>query len=88
MTLEATASEATLRVRDQGIGIATGDLPRLFTPYVRADTATANQIGGVGMGLYITAQLVRLHEGTIAVSSEVGVGSEFVVRLPLTGSKV
>ena len=88
VTLEATASEATLRVRDQGIGIATGDLPRLFTPYVRADTATANQIGGVGMGLYITAQLVRLHEGTISVSSEVAAGSEFVVRLPLGEVKV
>ncbi|HEX5501919.1 MAG TPA: ATP-binding protein, partial [Thermomicrobiales bacterium] len=82
----ATADEAVVRVRDQGIGIAAGDLPRLFAPFARADTATSSQIAGVGVGLYIADQIARLHGGSIAVTSDVGAGSEFVVRLPRRGA--
>lgn len=82
--LQATDDEAVVRVRDRGIGIAAADLPRLFDPFTRADNAAEHQIGGAGMGLYISAQLVRLHGGAIDVTSTVGVGSEFVVRLPRT----
>jgi signal transduction histidine kinase len=86
VTLEATADEAVIRVRDRGIGIAAGDLPRLFAPFARAGTAASSQIGGVGVGLYIADQIARLHGGSIAVTSDVGAGSEFVVRLPRRGT--
>lgn len=82
VTLEATADEALLRIRDQGIGIAEEDLPRLFAPFARADTARKREIGGVGLGLYISSQLIRLHGGALDVTSVVGEGSEFTIRLP------
>ncbi len=82
VTLTATPGEATLRVADEGIGIPAEELPGLFEPFTRTRYAVAQQIDGVGIGLYITAQIVRLHGGTIAVTSEVERGSEFTVCLP------
>lgn len=81
--LLAQGHEATLTVADEGIGIAPEDLPRLFASFVRADTAISRQIGGVGIGLYITDQIVRRHGGKIDVCSAVGEGTTFTVRLPL-----
>ena len=81
--LAARPHEVVLSVADEGIGIAPEDLPRLFTSFVRADTAVSEQIGGVGVGLYISDQIVRRHGGKIEVRSEVGVGTTFTVRLPL-----
>lgn len=80
--VEETADDALVRVRDQGIGIARDDLQRLFEPFARADTAVMHQISGMGLGLYISSQLVRLHGGELTVESTVGEGSEFTIRLP------
>jgi PAS domain S-box-containing protein len=81
--LESREKEVALTVADEGIGIAAEDLPRLFTSFVRAGTATSQQIGGVGVGLFITDQIVRRHGGAIDVRSVVGEGTTFTVRLPL-----
>jgi PAS domain S-box-containing protein len=81
--LAAGERVALLSVTDEGIGIAAEDLPRLFSSFVRAESATSQQIGGVGVGLYITDQIVRRHGGQIEVSSAVGQGTTFTVRLPL-----
>jgi PAS domain S-box-containing protein len=81
--LTTREKEVALSVADEGIGIAPEDLPRLFGSFVRAETATSQQIGGVGVGLYITDQIVRRHGGKIEVSSLVGKGTTFTVRLPL-----
>ncbi|CAA9557759.1 MAG: hypothetical protein AVDCRST_MAG88-1244 [uncultured Thermomicrobiales bacterium] len=81
--LLATEDDAViLRVADEGIGIAADDLPQLFEPFARAEDVVTRQIGGVGVGLYITDRIVRLHGGTIEVNSTPGQGSEFTVRLP------
>jgi signal transduction histidine kinase len=72
---------AELAVRDQGIGIPPESLGRIFDRFERA--APAISYGGLGLGLYITHQLVAAHGGTIAVTSEVGKGTEIVVRLPI-----
>jgi PAS domain S-box-containing protein len=75
-------SEASISVRDQGVGIPAEALPRLFDRFYRV-SATAGQAQGLGLGLYITHQLVRAHGGRITVESEVGRGSTFTVTLPL-----
>ena len=71
---------ARLVVEDRGIGIPRDAIPRLFRPFERigsVKTAT-----GLGLGLYITAQIVKAHGGTVTVESDLGVGSRFVVELP------
>lgn len=73
----------TLTVTDSGIGMDHATLDRLFTPFSQADARTAHQYGGTGLGLSISRALARLMGGDITVSSIVGQGSSFAVRLPL-----
>jgi signal transduction histidine kinase len=77
--------QAELSVSDQGIGIARGDQHRLFQPFGRAHQV-GRSIHGVGLGLYITAQIVERHGGTISLESKPGAGSTFRVRLPLVAA--
>jgi signal transduction histidine kinase len=74
---------ACVTVRDTGIGIAADELAHLFTRFFRSQEAHRMAIQGVGLGLAICKDIAEAHGGTIAVTSEPGVGSEFVVRLPL-----
>ena len=69
-------------VEDTGVGIAPEDLPRLFAPFQQVGEA-ARRAHGTGLGLAISRHLVELMDGTIAVTSEFGVGSTFVCHLPL-----
>jgi signal transduction histidine kinase/CheY-like chemotaxis protein len=72
-----------IRVRDQGIGIAADMLPRVFDLFAQADASLDRSEGGLGIGLALVDRLVRLHLGTVSVSSAgLGKGSEFVVWLP------
>ncbi len=73
-----------LTVRDDGIGIAPADLPRLFQPFTQLDSGLARQYEGSGLGLAVVGRLVELHNGSIRVSSEgiAGHGATFVVTLP------
>jgi signal transduction histidine kinase len=72
---------ALVEVRDQGVGIAAVDLPRLFRPFARG-TADRRAIPGVGLGLYIAAQIVERHGGRLTVASQPGEGSTFRLDLP------
>lgn len=72
---------AAFAVQDQGIGIASEDLPRIFDGYFRGANARS-AIEGSGIGLAGAVQIVEQHGGTISVNSEVGQGSCFTVRLP------
>ena len=81
VAVEAAEGMARLTVRDQGIGIAQADAERIFECFERA--VSARHYGGLGLGLYITRQVVEAHGGNIGVSSEPGAGSTFVVELPL-----
>ena len=67
------------RVKDTGIGMSKEFLAHLFEPFEREQTATVSGIQGTGLGLAITKNIVDMMHGTIAVASEVGKGSEFVV---------
>jgi signal transduction histidine kinase len=86
VSLVAENGEATLRVRDTGIGIAPESLPRVFEPFMRENTPTGRPTRGSGIGLLLVRTLVELHGGRVEVSSAGrGQGSEFVVRLPILG---
>lgn len=76
-----SGDRARLAVRDEGVGIEPEALPRIFQKFERA--ATAHDFGGLGLGLFITRQIVESHGGTIQVHSELGRGATFVVELPL-----
>ncbi|HUG16446.1 MAG TPA: GAF domain-containing protein [Thermomicrobiales bacterium] len=75
--------QAVLSVTDHGIGIPADDLPELFAPFARASNASIHNESSLGLGLYITRQIVERHGGTIAVVSVEGEGSTFTVRLPV-----
>ena len=72
-----------LAVSDDGIGIRSEDIGRLFTEFEQLETGTARRFGGTGLGLALTRSLVTLHGGEIGVESEFGKGSTFRVTLPL-----
>jgi signal transduction histidine kinase len=88
ITVGARAYEGgvDISVTDTGIGIAPQLLPIIFDPFRQADSSATRPYRGVGLGLYIVRHLVDVLGGTIAVQSEVGRGSIFVVRLPLRGA--
>jgi signal transduction histidine kinase len=71
-----------LSVSDQGLGIPTAELDRIFDPYQRVNSTATRRIKGTGLGLFIVRHLVELHGGTIRVESAVGRGSTFAVALP------
>ncbi len=73
---------AELSVRDTGIGIGSGDLPRLFERFHRVDGAESRSHEGTGIGLALVDELVRLHGGGISAESELGRGTAFTVRIP------
>jgi len=74
--------QAELRVRDDGIGIPSSEIDRIFERFYRVDKARSRSAGGTGLGLAIVKHAVGLHGGTIEVKSEPGAGSEFIVRIP------
>jgi PAS domain S-box-containing protein len=76
------ASAVIFKIQDHGIGIPLSDQARLFEPFHRATNVST--ISGTGLGLSIVKQCVELHQGQINVSSELGVGTIFTVRLPLS----
>jgi two-component system phosphate regulon sensor histidine kinase PhoR len=72
----------TIRVRDTGEGIPTQHLDRLFERFYRVDRARSRNLGGTGLGLAIVKHLARAHGGDVSVTSRLGEGSEFTIRLP------
>jgi signal transduction histidine kinase len=71
-----------VRVSDTGSGIALADQERIFERFYRTPDAEERMVPGAGLGLAITASIVRAHSGTIEVESTPGKGTAFVVRLP------
>jgi len=74
-----------VRVSDTGVGIASDDLQRIFQPYEQGQTSLVRAVGGFGLGLSISSQLVKLHGGHIEASSTPGMGSTFSFTLPAAG---
>ncbi len=82
--LNASPETVTIRVRDHGLGIPREQRDKIFERFYRAAGPRQRVIPGLGMGLYIVAEIIKHHGGTITVESAVGKGSTFTVTLPLT----
>jgi two-component system, OmpR family, sensor kinase len=83
VVLTAHAGQAEIVVTDRGLGIPSGELDRLGTRFFRASNAVTNEIAGTGLGVRIAQTIVDRHGGTVAFTSEEGVGTTVVVRLPV-----
>jgi CheY-like chemotaxis protein len=81
LSAQQDGDKAVLRVRDTGLGIAPAFLPHVFDLFTQAERSSDRSQGGLGIGLTLAKRLVEMHGGTIAVSSTLGQGSEFVVSL-------
>jgi two-component system sensor histidine kinase SenX3 len=80
--VDATDDHVRLVVTDDGAGIPSRDLPRVFERFYRVDRARSRDTGGTGLGLAIVRHVTENHGGTVHVSSELGRGSTFEVLLP------
>ncbi len=74
---------AEVRIKDEGFGIAPADMKKLFERYFRVENKHTEHIPGFGIGLYLCAEIIRLHHGKIWGESEPGKGSVFCFQLPL-----
>jgi PAS domain S-box-containing protein len=79
--LETTDGEVTVKIKDMGIGLSDAQQKKLFTRFYRAEGAV--RIAGLGLGLYLTKDIIDRHQGRIGVSSEPGKGSTFFFSLPI-----
>src|SRR5258706_3754668 len=80
----SSAEAITISVRDHGIGIPQEQRERIFERFYRAINASRQGFPGLGIGLYLVAEIIKQHGGTIRVESAMGQGSTFHVVLPLT----
>jgi two-component system phosphate regulon sensor histidine kinase PhoR len=82
LRLEATPDTVSIVVADEGLGIAADEQERIFEKFYRVDPQMKRGIGGSGLGLYLSRQIVERMGGTLTVSSEHGAGSAFTIELP------
>jgi signal transduction histidine kinase len=85
LTLATSADHLTLRVEDDGVGIAADALAHIFERFFQADPARSSRADGAGLGLALAKWIVDHHGGTIQVQSQLGKGSSFTVVLPAKG---
>jgi two-component system phosphate regulon sensor histidine kinase PhoR len=78
----ARGERVEIQVSDQGVGIESRHLPRIFERFYRVDTARSRAMGGTGLGLAIVKHIALAHRGGVAVESEPGRGSVFTIWLP------
>jgi signal transduction histidine kinase len=82
--VSSDGSAGTIAVADHGLGIPAEEQDRIFEKFYRLDPAMTNGVGGSGLGLYISRELIRQMAGELTVSSTVGIGSTFTITLPLS----
>jgi PAS domain S-box-containing protein len=83
VSVETRDEQVITSVSDRGIGIPTDELNQVFERFHRGRQVSSTNYGGLGLGLYITKQIVERHSGTIWVESKEGVGTTFSFSLPL-----
>jgi signal transduction histidine kinase len=81
-------THAELAIEDDGEGIAPQDLPHIFDRFYRGDSSRSRKTGGTGLGLAISKAIVSRWQGTIDITSSVGIGTRVVVDLPSASLKV
>lgn len=82
LTLKRQQQQALILVSDNGIGISPEQQAKIFDRFYRVDSARAGQAGNSGLGLAIASAIAKAHEGSLAVTSQLGKGSTFTIHLP------
>ncbi|MCL2057924.1 MAG: cell wall metabolism sensor histidine kinase WalK [Oscillospiraceae bacterium] len=80
------AEEVHIKVSDTGIGIPSEDIPRLTERFFRVDKARSREMGGTGLGLSIAEEIIGAHQGSMSILSELGKGTDVLIRLPIDGA--
>jgi CheY-like chemotaxis protein len=83
LAVQREGEQCVIKVSDTGVGIPAELLPRIFDLFTQAERSLDRSQGGLGIGLALVQRLTELHSGTVAATSVLGQGSEFVVRLPI-----
>jgi two-component system sensor histidine kinase ArlS len=81
--IEKDDRNAILRVKDRGIGIQAEEIENIFERFYRVDKVRSRETGGTGLGLSIAKNILNLHNGSIKIHSEVNIGTEIEIELPL-----
>lgn len=84
ITCSCADGYTTLSVADEGIGIKQADISKLFERYYRVENNQTQHISGFGIGLYLSAEIIRRHQGKIWAESEPGKGTTVFVELPMS----
>src|SRR6185312_14607139 len=84
---DTAGDRLVVEVMDTGIGIAPDQITHLFEKFTVADDSSTSKYGGTGLGLALSQKLCKLMGGEVAVESELGRGSRFTVRMPLTAGR-
>jgi signal transduction histidine kinase/CheY-like chemotaxis protein len=88
LRISQQSQDILFEVIDTGIGIEADDIPRIFEPFCQLENPMRRRIGGAGLGLPISRQLVRLHGGELGVESQPGEGSTFYFTIPIRPASV
>ena len=88
VSAEQQNGKVNIQVKDQGKGIQPADLERLFERYFRIENHQNKHVSGFGIGLYLSAEIIKRHHGKIWAESELEVGSTFYISLPLNSEDI
>lgn len=80
-------NDAYIKIKDNGLGIPENDLNKIFERFYRVDKARTRSLGGTGLGLSIAKEILDRNNGSIDIKSEVGIGTEVVIRIPTKTEK-
>jgi PAS domain S-box-containing protein len=82
ISIEKTADDVEIRIKDNGIGIPKDDQEKLFTKFFRAANVLRTQSEGSGLGLFMVRNIIKKHGGEIKFESREGIGTEFIINIP------
>jgi signal transduction histidine kinase len=87
VVINTDETQVQVQVIDQGIGIPSDDIPKLFSPFFRASNASSSNFTGLGLGLYLSKAIVEAFNGALTVESVLGKGTKMMFSLPLNSGE-